>query len=70
MYADPDDIANLRGETAGILSNRSIDLPGVTTDFAPGTQRGDAFNNDTYLFIGVGLMYYFGDLKCPNISKK
>jgi len=70
VYADPDDIENLRGETAAALSNRAIDLPGVNTDFAPGTQRGDEFNNDTYVFIGIGLMYYFGDLKCPNISKK
>lgn len=70
VYADPDDIANIRNETAAALSNRAIDVPGTENEFAPGTQRGNQFNNDTYVFVGLGLIYYFGDLRCPNLSRK
>ncbi|MEM1326454.1 MAG: DUF6089 family protein [Bacteroidota bacterium] len=70
IYADPGDIENLRGETAAALSNRAIDIPGVEGDFSPGRQRGNEFNNDTYVFAGVGITYYFGDLRCPKVSRR
>ncbi len=34
-----------------------------------GVQRGDDTNNDAYSFFSVGLLYYFGNIKCPDISK-
>lgn len=34
-----------------------------------GTQRGDATDNDRYLYLGIGLNYYFGDVRCPTIEK-
>ena len=34
-----------------------------------GVQRGDDTNNDVYSFFSVGLLYYFGNIKCPDISK-
>ncbi len=34
-----------------------------------GLQRGDDTTNDAYTFFSVGLLYYFGNIKCPDISK-
>ena len=71
VYADPDDIENLRGSLAASLSNRAIQLPGVdNADFGPGRQRGNSYNSDSYILTGISLMYYFGDLLCPSISGK
>ena len=69
VFADPDDIENLRGTTAAALSNRAIDIPGVAGDFSPGRQRGNSYNSDSYIMTGISLMYYFGDLNCPDISR-
>jgi len=50
---------------AAELSNRSPD-----TGFGrPGTQRGDGRFHDTVFFFNVGIMRYFGKLRCPPISK-
>lgn len=68
-YADPDEIENLRGPEAAALSNRSIPVLGVEELPTVGDQRGDAFNNDSYVMAGVSIMYYFGELKCPKILR-
>lgn len=71
VFADADDIENLRGSLAASLSNRSIEIQGVdNADFSPGRQRGNSSNNDSYFLTGISLMYYFGDLNCPKISGK
>lgn len=66
-YADKEDIEQFHGELGAILSDRSISVVGVNADeiAQPGRQRGDSTNNDTYVFAGVSLLYYFGDLRCP-----
>ena len=69
-YPDVDDLENLRGQIAVDLSNRSIPIAGVPDTLGdPGQQRGDSSNKDTYVFLGVGLVYYFGDLRCPDYGK-
>jgi len=76
VYPDMGDLEELRGELAVRLSDRSGELfkedPAFFTNNniefpigEPGRQRGDSSNNDSYLMIGVGVMYYFGDLRCP-----
>lgn len=70
VFADPEDIANIRGEIAGELSNRAIDIAGVDADFSPGRQRGNSNDNDSYVMAGVSILYYFGDLKCPKILSR
>lgn len=67
IYADPGDISNLRGPVAAAMSNRSIPIEGISQRHKTGDQRGNAFNNDSYVMAGVSLLYYFGDLKCPKI---
>lgn len=53
-----------RGATAVALSDRS-GIEGFATE---GKQRGDSTTRDSYHFIGIGLMKYFGQLPCPKIS--
>jgi len=76
VYADVRDIRNLRGDLAARLSDRSPELFQEDPNFfaqnnlefpigEPGRQRGNSKNNDSYVLFGIGLMYYFGDLKCP-----
>ncbi|HMQ62668.1 MAG TPA: DUF6089 family protein [Flavilitoribacter sp.] len=67
VYPDKTDLLKLRGQTAVDLSDRSIAIPGVTDGpiGQAGRQRGDASNNDAYLFLSAAIVYYFGDLRCP-----
>jgi hypothetical protein len=70
VYPDMEDLENLRGGTAVALSDRS--LPNGSDGIRigeTGRQRGNSRDNDNYLFFGIGLMYYFGDLKCPTYSR-
>ena len=70
VYPDKSDLAKLRGGQAVELSDRSIDIPGVDGPIGDaGRQRGNRSNNDAYVFLGVGLVYYFGDLRCPEYGK-
>lgn len=69
VYADKDDIEALRGETAVLLSDRSWEVDsGNPAIGEPGRQRGNSKDNDTYAFLGVGIVYYFGDIRCPPFS--
>jgi hypothetical protein len=76
VYADVDDVEDLRGPIAARLVDRSAELFQEDPSFftsnnieypigEPGRQRGNSKTNDTYVMIGIGVMYYFGDLRCP-----
>lgn len=67
LYADKEDILQERGTIAAELSDRSIIIPGVNDGQIgePGTQRGSSSLPDTNVMLGIGVVYYFGDLKCP-----
>lgn len=70
VYPDKTDLAKLRGDRAVLLSDRSIVVPGVDEPIGDaGRQRGNRSNNDAYVFLGVGVVYYFGDLRCPEYSR-
>lgn len=72
VYADKDDIEQIHGEIAAILSDRSIPVEGVDQNLltAPGRQRGNASTNDSFAYFRVGIMHYFGDLKCPGYGSR
>lgn len=71
VYADKDDIEALRGETALLLSDRSWEVESVDQTIGEtGRQRGNSKDNDTYAFLGVGILYYFGDIRCPPFLEK
>lgn len=71
VYPDLDDLAKIRGPLAAELSDRSIPVPGVDGNIGEeGRQRGNSANNDSYVMLGVGLVYYFGDLRCPTYGKR
>jgi hypothetical protein len=65
VYADVRDIRAQRGDIAAELSDRSLE-PKIGE---PGRQRGNGKNNDMYAFLTVGLMYYFGDIRCPEFLR-
>ncbi len=64
-FPDKDDLESLRGETAVIMSDRSIPNAEGLQIGSPGKQRGDDSNKDYFSFIGIGVTYYFGDIRCP-----
>lgn len=66
----PEDPSTLNSDLARRFSNRSRADPatGERLDRA-GTQRGDSNVSDRYLFLGVGVNYYFGDVRCPQVVK-
>ena len=76
VYPDPDNVQDLRGDFATRFIDRSGELFAKDPDFftrnslefpigEEGRQRGNSGDNDTYVYFGIGLYYYFGDLKCP-----
>lgn len=68
-YADKSEIEAVRGNlgpVAAALSDRSAELGLDPPIGAPGRQRGTSTNNDRYATIGIGLLYYFGDIRCPD----
>lgn len=64
VYPDFDDLQNLRGDVAVALSDRSSPAIGATD-----RQRGSSKTKDSFGMITVGVVYYFGDLKCPTPGK-
>lgn len=65
VYPEMDDLEALHGPIAVALSDRSLpNAEGIKTGL-PGRQRGDLSNNDMFSFMGVGVVYYFGEVRCP-----
>lgn len=65
-YANESTLLTERGPVAAALHDRSGELNiGVE-----GRQRGDIKRNDQYGFLGIGIMRYFGQVECPNVSKR
>ena len=69
FYPDASDLLRSRGEDALALSDRSLmlDPEGNRID-RQGEQRGDDTVNDVYIFAGIGVNYYFGDVRCPKVG--
>jgi Outer membrane protein beta-barrel domain len=64
VYANKNDLLKLRGATAVALSDRSLKVNDQIIN-QTGRQRGDSKNADMYLFLQVGIVRYFGNLRCP-----
>lgn len=67
VYPDPALLAAVRapnGEIAQRLSRRALNPDILRT----GTQRGNSKDNDTYTFLGISIMKYFGRIDCPKLS--
>lgn len=65
VYADVRDIRAQRGDIGAELADRSLE-PKIGL---PGRQRGNGKNNDMYAFLTVGMMYYFGEIHCPEFLR-
>lgn len=64
-YPDLRDVKRLRGNIAADLVDRS----GEPRIGLPGRQRGNGKKFDSYATLSVGIVYYFGDLKCPSFYR-
>jgi hypothetical protein len=60
VYADKDDLEEVRDELSVILSDRTLNDSGQV-----GRQRGNSQTNDSFHFIGIGLVYNFARINCP-----
>lgn len=69
VYPDMDELQDLRGQIAVDLSDRSMLGPNEIPIGQVGRQRGNKNNKDAYVMFGVGLVYYFGDIRCPPYSR-
>jgi hypothetical protein len=67
VYPDNDDVRRNKGEIAATLSDRSLGIDNPISK--EGRQRGNANNNDNYSIFSVSMMYYFGSIRCPEISR-
>ena len=65
VFPDKDRLLAERGETAVLLSDRSL-ADGLGD---AGRQRGDTKEKDKYTFVGISIVKYFGGITCPEISK-
>ncbi len=64
VYPEKDDLESLRGDLAVALSDRSLpDDEGMQIGEA-GRFRGDPTTKDTYTMIGIGIVKYFGKVRC------
>ena len=69
VYPDKSDLLKMRNQIAVDLSDRSLDTPESQIG-KKGTQRGNSNNNDSMVLLGVGLVYYFGDIRCPEYGRR
>jgi Domain of unknown function (DUF6089) len=64
-YADVRDLRAARGDIAVRLADRSIE-PKIGEG---GRQRGNGLRNDMYAMAHIGVLYYFGQIRCPAFLK-
>lgn len=68
-YPDMNSLEALRGvdgPLAVALSDRSVELGIDPAIGEEGRQRGNSKSNDRYVYLGLSVLYYFGDIRCPN----
>lgn len=68
FYPDYNELRVNRGDIAVDLSDRSITSIDQQKIGISGTQRGDGREKDAFISFGINLVYYFGKLRCPDIS--
>lgn len=64
-YPNLNQLSADNGPIAAQLSDRS----GIDGFASEGRQRGDSTKKDSYNFIGISFMRYFGAVSCPEVSK-
>ncbi|PPK85455.1 outer membrane protein with beta-barrel domain [Neolewinella xylanilytica] len=70
VYPDLDVLRERRpNSNSARMSDRGLPGPDGERIDRTGTQRGDSTNNDHYIFLGIGINYYFGDVLCPKVFK-
>lgn len=70
VYPDRSDLARKSPLGSYMSSGKSLTLAGDSALGIEGQQRGESSKNDVYLFAGVGVVYYFGDVRCPGYGSQ
>ncbi len=65
-YADSRDISSQRGDIAAEFADRSVE-PKIGL---AGRQRGNGKKNDSYALLNIGVLYYFGSIRCPGMARQ
>lgn len=65
-YPNMLELSSQRDPMAVVLSDRSTSTPKLGQQ---GYQRGSSSDRDFYTFSGIALVYYFGRVNCPEISR-
>ncbi len=68
-YPNKEELLNNRGEIAVYFSDRSLATDEYPYIGEEGRQRGDVSTSDKYATFTVGIMYYFAEIRCPEISR-
>lgn len=68
-YVNSEQIRINYGDVAAALADPSILIPGYNDAKigVDGRQRGDKSRKDGYTTFTIGIMYYFGQVRCPDI---
>lgn len=61
------ELVSLAGDADAILASNPN--PDFTLSELTGMQRGKAEDNDSFHFLKISAYYYFGTLRCPDISR-
>jgi opacity protein-like surface antigen len=69
-YPNMNDLKKSRSIIAVQLSDPSVPDSEGRKMGQFGRQRGNKKDNDMYTFLSLGLVYYFGDLKCPIVNNR
>lgn len=68
VYPNYSELKSTRGDLAVLLADRSLPDENNVKLGISGHQRGDARDRDAFMTIGINLVYFFGKLRCPEIS--
>lgn len=69
-YPNMNEVRKQHADIAVALSDPSLTTENQLKLGQFGRQRGDSRSNDMYTFFSVGLLYYFGDLRCPPVGNR
>jgi hypothetical protein len=69
-YPNRNEVRRLRGDVGVALADPSYLVGDGKLIGTQGRQRGDRRANDMYALLGIGIVYYFGDLRCPPVSNR
>lgn len=69
VYPSESQLRSNGGQIAVDLSDRSLPNADGMRLGQEGRQRGNSRDNDSYSFVGISLVYWFGQVRCPRENR-